>query len=200
MYDIPGSNCIYRAIPNQLDYDQAFETKVVHDDRVDAMRIQFSFLWQRTILVHSDEVDAVCVSKIEYLESPRLESGSWDRFIAESGSWKQLEIEHGRQSVLHLQPKTQSVWIQCDDDYRLRNYHLSPIPLDRLNPKMYASKTSKIRKYFGERTPPNILIFVIDSTSRSNFHRSAVSSVQYLTDLMREVDAAPNYVFQHFRY
>ena len=180
--DEPNSTCIYRRTRFQLDFDQAFDAKPVHDARV--ARSRFSTLWGRSVLVR-------CANDtpIEYFESQSVENGDWEAL--RHVKWKVL-----RESVLHLRPKTQSVWLSCG---AAKDLHLSLVPLDVLNRRLAAAKRRRIRQLFGARRPPNVFIFVLDSTSRANFYRAATSSVQYLGDLMRATQDSPSFVFQHFR-
>ncbi len=46
---------------------------------------------------------------------------------------------------------------------------------------------------------PNVIIFVVDSTSRSNFHRGSVSTDEYLSKAIKDA-SVPYELFQFFRH
>eukprot|EP01083_Nonionella_stella_P298382 1012852_1 len=109
---------------------------------------------------------------------------------------KQYSKQHN-QYILYLDRNTQITWIRCNFHY---NYHLSVLPLRTHLPREY----TKIKKrydalYDGGVKPPNVVLFVLDSMSRSNFMRSSAQTVAYLSTLMTN-EASPVSIYQFFRH
>eukprot|EP01083_Nonionella_stella_P303095 1047789_1 len=196
--DIPGSNCLYPSVPNQLTDAQAFNFDFIYANTYSCHDNQFSWRHDRVILIW-------CYGLPQYFESSDITCGSSKSHAPKSNhpNWKTLTTKPIQSTLLvplKLQPQTQVTWIKCKDEY---NLHFSLVSLFELNDSLYITKRKQIQHNFNT-VPPNIVLFVIDSTSRSNFMRGAPQSVDYLSELMRHetISDAPSpcKIIQYFRY
>ena len=109
--------------------------------------------------------------------------------------------------ILILNNLTQNTWIKCGKEY---NFHLTLLPLQISNPSLYKQQKVKYEEHNFQVPPPNIVIFAIDSTSRSNFIRSAPMTIDYLNAMISEnnknknisnsASSSPSHIFQFFRH
>ena len=147
------------------------------------------------------------IDGIRFIEFPDLQHGSdygADEDVKKPAfpphsEWTELiTAESEIEFVFKLKPLTQSLWIQCNDKY---NFHLSPLPLRVRDPTKYEAKKKVISDRFGAEPPPNVILFVLDSTARSVFTRHAVSTMQYLNELHLDLqNKSKTDIFQFFRY
>eukprot|EP01084_Bolivina_argentea_P139203 244891_1 len=97
--------------------------------------------------------------------------------------FKALNSNNNKQLIFvyKLKRNTQIVWIKCGELYDMK---LSLKHLFIQNNKFYEYKKDRIKNKFsindGDILPPNIVIFVLDSISRSNFIRSTPMTTDYL--------------------
>ena len=161
-----------------------------------------SYLWST---IFDRKVVARCDPKrnsfdgIRYIEYDDLHHGAEYGNFTPSSQWTELRAaDTEMQYVFELKPLTQSLWIECNGRY---NHHLSVLPLSVRDPAKYAAKKSLVNDTFGGHRPPNVLIFVLDSTSRSLFARHAPMSMEYLSELQMDHKNVSNTdIFQFFRH
>eukprot|EP01083_Nonionella_stella_P072361 195061_1 len=195
----PGSNCLYPSVPFEMLPIQTWNADLKYNAISACNAALFSEVFERTALVK-------CNSFVTYFESDTFIYGEHIKPMDNDTRLKVLNrlspeynIDKNEDSVyvLRLRNTTQLVWIRCG---RLWNYHFTLLPLRQLNQSLHTQKKQTISKYFGDQTPPNVLIFVMDSTSRSNFIRGAPESVDYLSNMLRREKDTTFKILQWFRY
>lgn len=190
----PTSNCLYPSVPFLLTYQQTFNPDMLFINDHKIKHKQFSKVFGRSIIIQCEN------NKVLYFESPTIYN---PKPKPPNKQWQSLTNSTDNIFILYLQNSTQTVWLRCAKRY---NFHITLLPLKHLNPDLYQTKQAQIKHHFGEdsKLPPNIVIFIIDSTSRSSFIRGAPLSVEYLSEIMNnpliDDSKSPWDIIQFFRY
>eukprot|EP01084_Bolivina_argentea_P116444 206904_1 len=188
-----SSNCLYPSVPFLLTHDQIFNNDILYSQDV-SNEYQFSKLYNRVITIKCTKDQSVSYhqSNSIYNSNPaKIKRNHWHTLSNNNNKFDSNAY------ILHLANTTQTTWIRCGKHY---NFHISLLPLSIINAQLYSIKTRQIAKNFKDKLPPNIVILVIDSTSRSSFMRTAHSCVDYLTSLLNNPIESPSHILQFFRY
>eukprot|EP01083_Nonionella_stella_P076151 207362_1 len=142
-----------------------------------------------------------CNQIFEY-QSPSILRGNVDK-VNEDDLWEEItDYDHDASLIkLTLHKNTQSVWLACRLPRRtIWNHYVSVLPLKIRSPSNYESQLRKYKMHkFDKQNMPNVILFVVDSTSRSNFHRGSVSTDDYLEQVMQH-EKREFELFEFFRH
>eukprot|EP01083_Nonionella_stella_P308666 1090142_1 len=176
------TNCIFPQISETLSYDMLQSADVYHDVLTRCQNTLFSNLYARILTVQCPIEKKPMISEV-------------DDIFSEESTFAPL-----MNNTIRLKDTTQMVWVTCADASDL---HLSLIK--KSDDTLYASKRERIHHKFGlprnnsNLFPPNIVIFVVDAVSRSQFIRYAPMTTAYLSNLMSNPSSNTN-VLEFFRY
>eukprot|EP01084_Bolivina_argentea_P313380 542694_1 len=164
----------------------------------------FSYLYSRTIVIKN-----LSFTKCEHMQSDSV----FDYLYWRSPDFhKKLFFQpidtkiNGEDILLLLNKNTQITFIRCspyNNHYGyIRNVHYSILPLKNTKPKQYLQQKqihSSLRLDLDISMLPNILILIVDSTSRANFMRSTPIMQLFLEDLLYDA-GSPSYLYQFMRH
>eukprot|EP01083_Nonionella_stella_P017258 48240_1 len=191
--NISISNCVIPSLPvqYQLPFKQSFNQNILFTKTALFKANQFSILLHRNrvIIIECDTNPYASESRSIYNSNYKQKSRRWRRVSQTLNStvW-----------VLQLQQYTQATWIRCG---QRSNFHYSLLSLQTLNATLYDTKRRQLQQTFGTEMPPNIVLFIIDSTSRSSFVRSLPNTMDYLSNLLIDRHSnSPVDIIQFFRY
>eukprot|EP01083_Nonionella_stella_P084407 233644_1 len=185
------ANCLFPSIPASIEHDQAINNDFTFQTIKNHKSKQFSSIFNRVITVD-------CLVYPRYQQSDSIFNGN----IPDANTMNTMSISYKINAtniwILHLNPATQTTWIWCSNTF---NFHYSLLPLSTLNATQYNEKKQRIQHHFGGKRPPNVILFVIDSTSRAQFIRSSPRTVDYLSNLMLDRNGgSPSNVYEFYRY
>ena len=171
-----SQNYSYQPIPSKLAYDMIMsDTPNVNNNNNDK---QFSNLFEETLIINCDTEQTPMIAEFDqllYHNQPMKELNKFKPIKS--------KINDGNIFIHSLKRKTQLVITKCNDLFEMQ---LSMKSLFNFNYRSYKHKKQTIKDQFdiNNNIPPNIVIFVIKSMSRSNFIRSFPMTVDYLSKLM----------------
>lgn len=190
-------NCLFPSVPYSLTASQGLNNDPFYKEQHECYSWKFSKIHGRTITVNcKTQKHGVYYFQNESLfisDHRMITDSQWIKFNKSDPN--QYNKKHN-QYILYLDSNTQITWIKCNFHY---NYHLSLLPLKLHLPKQYKILKERYDNILYEKPPPNIVLFILDSTSRSNFIRACKESVNYLSMLMENKNS-PVKIYQFFRY
>ena len=99
---------------------------------------------------------------------------------------------------MNLDEFTQATWIKCGGSF---DFHFSLLALSVTNESLYQHKKQLIKENFGDQRLPNIVMFVMDSISRSGFHRGCPDTMNLLSELkVDRYQQSKSEIFEFHRY
>ncbi len=191
-------SCIFPFVPYKLSKSQGLNNDPLFKEQHECYSWKFSKIHDRTITINcKNQKHGVYYFQNESLfisDHRTITDKQWIKF--NKSDPKQYNKNHN-QYILYLHERTQITWIKCNFHY---NYHLSLLPMNKHLPFQYESlKRLHDGLYLKPKKPPNIVLFILDSTSRSNFIRGCPETVNYLSTLMTNKNS-PVKVYQFFRH
>ena len=196
------NSCLFPFVPYKLSRSQGLNNDPFYNEMHECYSWTFSKIHDRTITVNcKNQKHGVYYFQNDTLFIPdhrRITDDQWIKF--NKSDPKQYNKKHN-QYILYLNDKTQITWIKCNWRY---NYHLSLLSMKKHLPSKYEKLKSLNDKLYGKNIeksmkPPNIVLFILDSTSRSNFMRACPNTIDYLSVLMTN-KASPVKIYQFFRH
>ena len=195
-------NCKFPFVPYQLTKSQGLNNDPFYEEQHECYSWKFSKIHGRTITVnckHRKRGVYYFQNESLFISDHRtITDEQWIKF--NKSDPKQYNKKHN-QYILYLNDNTQITWIKCNFHY---NYHLSLLPMNKHLPNQYQKLKQLHDELYSKNIaqnmkPPNLVLFVLDSTSRSNFIRACPESVNYLSVLMTNKNS-PVGIYQFFRH
>eukprot|EP01083_Nonionella_stella_P085050 235552_1 len=166
----------------------------------------FSTLYGRTIVIKN-----LSFTKCEHLQSASVfdylywRSPEFRRHERDFETIHNVDNVDASDIVLFLNDDTQITFIRCspwNNSYNyIRNVHYSILPLHAHRPSSYLTQKEIHSSLTSDSAfvLPNVLILIIDSTSRANFMRTTPILQSFLNDILYE-NGSPSYLYQFFRH
>ncbi len=135
--------------------------------------------YERYIIINRNKFE--CKTILQY-QSASILRGNLDK-INEDNLWIEIDDNYDYKMnksliKLPLYNLSQTIWIACNRCEPLKIiyiHYVSVLPLKIRSPKRYKQQFEKYKNHsFTRQRMPNVIIFVVDSTSRSNFHRGSI--------------------------
>eukprot|EP01083_Nonionella_stella_P019190 53336_1 len=202
-----NSTCLYPRVPYKMNEAQAINRDILfHHKHYCESAQSFSEIFDRVITAHCPSSATLQIAEFDDIyhgEPPVFNSTDW-KLIPQNQSVG--SIMRGRNNQLQqllvytieLQETSQTSWVWCENQHQ---YHFALLPLKQRNETLYKEKSENIKRNFNNAVPPNVVVFIIDSTARANFFRGASSTIQYLSNLQLDRESkVKTDVLQFFRY